>query len=397
MRVELDLFKGDIIAVKYYDDGRKEYVHGDVEVNDMLDNLYAKEGKSLFELIADNTLVITKRVWSKYELLNNKAIIRRTADEKMTRATTKKTTKPVEETSAPTIVPVESTPYQEEVTSSPVVIPSVEEEVVTPEIVDTVSSETISSDGAIDVGESSVSETTEVRERKTNGSKGIKNLKRVGFTALALVVGGYILVGGFNNLFKKKDNNDHKDNHNDNHRYEENIENFDVETTHEPEQYETFEDDPDTIYRYVEQGSLVKYDDMQTQIDGINEVCFSFQPCQLENLVVDSDKDAISTICGMRNRVLNNACDTDTYLNNAVNYLFENGTIFDGKVIKGYDSLSPYAQYIVLVANQSILQLNTNYEHTTAYNAYNFDILVNSFDYMINDTYTTLINNNKIR
>lgn len=372
MRVELDLFKNEIIAVKYYSDGRKEYVHGDVDVNDMLNGLYASEGKSLFELIADNTIVITKRVWGKYELLDNKAIIRRTFDDKKTKTTSGKTTTTESSTTTtmPKAEPSTVAPEPSSMTSgSGFIAPS----------------GPTTSDGAIDVGGATVTE-----ERETKPKKGIKNLKRVGLAALALVVGGYILVGGYNNLFKKDKNNENNNDGKNDDRYEQNIDADD-------EVYEVIPDNPDEVNRYVDQGSVVQYDDMQTQIDSINEVCFTFEPCTLENLVVDSDREAIATINSMRNRVLNGTCDADTYLNNVVNYIFENGTIFDNKVIKGYDSLSTYAQYVVLVASQSVLQLDINYDHTTAYNNYNFNVLVNSFDYMVNDTYTSLMNVSKTR
>ena len=370
MRVEIDLFKGDLIAIKYFTDGRKEYFHGDIEVNEMLNNLYASEGKNLFELIANDTIVINKRVWTKYELLGNKSIIRRTVDEKKT-VTRTKSEKPVvnkEEEVKPSVSPTPADTTETHVEPTPEVSEEHEEikDISTP-------------DGAIDVV---VSDPTSEREERVKPRKGIKNLKRVSIAALAVVVGGYILVNGYNHLFKQhEDNKDNNDNHNDNHRYEETIEYPSVEPTVEP----------------YNNGSVVNYDDMETQIDIINEACFNFQPCSLENLVVDSDREAIYTINNMRNKVLNNSCDADTFLNNIVNYIFENGTIFDGNVIKGYDSLTPYAQYIVLVASQSILQIDTNYEHTTTYSNYNFDVLVNSFDYMVNATYLRLVDNNKTR
>lgn len=254
-------------------------------------------------------------------------------------------------------------------------------------------------DGAIDVVVADP--VKEEKKEKTKTKKGIKRLKTYGKVALVILTGGVILyhsgVKNFieKNLLEGNDNKNNEDSVNDSDAYSMTQTNPGEEVIHV-----SYDNNGESIVDYGESsgknnyelGSIIENEDMETQIQTINDICFNYQPCSLYNLVVDSDRDAIYAINNMRNSVLTNNCDPETFLNNVVNYLYENGTIFDGKTIKTYDSLNSYARYIVLASSQSILQLCPNYSHTTSSNDYNYSNLTSSFNYMVNEDYRYLTN-----
>ena len=266
----------------------------------------------------------------------------------------------------------------------------------------------VEEDGSVDVVVKEENDKKEDSKEKAKKSKlTVKNLKIAGVVSLVALAGVAIISGGLRNAVKN----------NSNVPSDENIpvevsvdgnESYGM-TYNEPSNetiYVSYDDNGSTIVDYGDTynyqnnyayGSIVDTESMEGQIQAINDSCFSYQPVSFENLVVDSDKDAMYTINNMRNRVLANNCSAETYLNNIVNYLFENGNIFDGRVIKTYDSLNQYAQYIVLASAQSILQEYPNYNHITNQGEYDYNKLTTSFNYMIDDTYRTLTNQGSYR
>ncbi len=380
MNINIYMFHNKFIADIVYEDGKKDSAIGAEMINEKLNYIYAKTGKNLTQLISEKVVSIKQNVWEKYSLEGKKIFVSIDKDN------TKK---------APEKQPVKQPEKKEPEKKEP------EKKDNSPKKGD---------DGAVDVtGQATESKKDE--EKKDNGKKGI-TLKKVAPYAIAAVIaiGSLVYAGGVrdaarNNLPNTPENTpivyeisgEQQNEFTFNTSPEETIVSYSFPAQEEPAQEESFAvatEAAGTTYRYVDEGSAVKYSDMDTQIQVINDACFGFKPCELQNLVVESDYSAIETISNMRNRVLNGSCDPATFMNNVVNYIFEGGTVFDGRVIKAFDSLSPFGQYIVLVSSQSILQLVPNYEHTTTYNSYNFDILVNSYNYMVDATYRQLTDGN---
>ena len=403
-------------------------------INTVLRNIYEKEGNSLGDLINDKRIVIaSSKVWDKYNLSNGKFFIKndKVKDE------------PVVIRSTPTVVPTDSVPVtpvvddskkdtvvvsdpvvaEAPVVSSPVV--SDPAPVVVPDTVLTDESDkeeekedvaVVHDDGALDVTDAKTSE-----KKKTNSKTKVK-LKKIGVGALAVIAAGVVLCVGLKSIFDKDSSNS---NTNDNKRNDDRR----VDTSPIPESTPTLPSDEELIqgmieepeeteevisysdedtyetgyveseeiveegptYDYSDKGSVVRYDDMETQLNVVNEICDSLRPCELENLVVGSDYDAIHTICSMRNNVLNGTCSPEYFTNCIIDYTYENSTVFGDKPIQEFGTLSPFGKYVVIVASETILPLcDKNYEYTTPENVYRLDVLYDSDDYMINDLYRYL-------
>ena len=139
-------------------------------------------------------------------------------------------------------------------------------------------------------------------------------------------------------------------------------------------------------------GSSVSYDSMDEQIQAINNLCNSMQLTHLEELVVDEDYQSIAVVNFIRNEVLSNRYDTKAFIDNAVNYIYENGNNFAGNQIKQFNELTPYAKYIVLTAVQTMLPNCKGYYHNTEYGEYNEYSLSVALDEEVNYIANRLIN-----
>lgn len=375
MKIKIDVFDQELIAsIDYVDAMKKEYVHGESEISKKLEKICKQESKSLTELLSDGTVNIAKKVWTKYTLVDNSRIVKKAA-------TVEKTIT----TSGPTTVK-KTSPTKSSVAKS-------EDKTITK-----------SEDGAYAV------EDEEEKKEKDPLSKYEKRRRRIKRLKIAAVAAAVILSGvAIHGCMKDALKNSNKSSKNNNDtRTEQSVDDTSIETTYDMSDEDVISNsyDDGSMYtvsgndsmtvgysdstRYSDYGSNVDNDNMVNQLQTINDLCFSYQQCTLENLVVPNDYEVIRTINGMRNRVLAGTCTPEAFMNNVIDYVFENGMSFDGKVIRNYDSISPYAQYIVLTSSQSILQLCPGMEHTTNNYVYGFDTLVNSFDYMINEDYTLL-------
>ena len=372
MKIEIYMVGKRLLTDIVYKDGKKDSAIGEEVLNEKLKYIYDSTSKNLLELISDGVIVIKRNVWDNYTLKDNKFLV------KLDKVVTKPGSKPAGDKPKDGTTgskPAGDKPKDGTTGSKPAG--------------DKPKDDAIGADGAYDVSSTA-------SDSKKKGKHRITLRKITPYAATLLAVGSvaYMLSGGIGNVATNNNMSyqgqkplvvtsaephiETTYNMND----EEVVHNYQAEDI----SFEVRLDDPSTTYRYADSGSAVKYDDMKTQIQTINDVCIGYQPCTLEELVVQSDYNAIAVINNMRNRVLTGSCDANTYLNNIVNYIFEGGNIFDGSVIKTYDSLSPFAQYIVLVSSETILQKCPYYEHKTAANSYNFNILVNSYDYMIDAT-----------
>ena len=369
------------VTISDIDGTRLYYVYNESGINYYLDCLVAEEHKSIADLLADKSLKIS----IDEVLLDEKGVIVKNLDGKNVKVT-----------------------YNAE--KGQVVFPKVYNASVSPK-----------------KEEKKDTKKEEKTDLDTKKKKRIKNIKILaGLTALVLAAGyvGSRLSGGKNDVRNNNlENNNNKSNVEDqsfhdpyygqtdeqiiqdmagNGGYIEPEEEIYTNPSEEinvgfesPIEYVEPINEVQPLKEYYHLGSDISFDDMNTQIQVINDECFKYGPTALYNLVYENDRDAIYTIVNMRNGIFDGICSSTEFLNNAVNYIFENGLNFDGKQIKSFDSLSAYSQYIVLVATQSVLQLQPNYENTTPSNYYNYDMLVNSFDYMVDYTYKTLTNSGK--
>lgn len=268
---------------------------------------------------------------------------------------------------------------------------------------DTLSSEEIveESDGALDVstGDSVMEDSRVVTETESDKKpkKGIKFLKVIG-TAGAIIAAGYIIVKsgifGFTDSFENKDN---RSDDNNNNRYEDNIEDNNIETTFTTPEPEVISNGYDEEKNDVYEANI--QDDIEVQIQRVNDACFTYDPCSLYTLVSFSDRQPIEVITTARNETLANRYDVIDLIDQYIKYVFEGATMFDGNVVKAYDYLSPYARYIVLVSGQSMLELCTDYNYSTIYNGgvnvYDYESVTDSFNILIDQTYRELTNKEK--
>ena len=256
-------------------------------------------------------------------------------------------------------------------------------------------------DGALDVSsdDSVIERPTVVTEVETDRKtkKGIKFLKVIG-TAGAIIAAGYIIVKsgifGFTDSFENKDN---RSDDNNNNRYEDNIEDNNIETTFTTPEPEVISNGYDEEKNDVYETNI--QDDIEVQIQRVNDACFTYDPCSLYTLVSFSDRQPIEVITTARNETLDNRYDVIDLIDQYIKYVFEGATMFDGNVVKAYDYLSPYARYIVLVSGQSMLELCTDYNYSTIYNGgvnvYDYESVTDSFNILIDQTYRELTNKEK--
>ena len=241
-----------------------------------------------------------------------------------------------------------------------------------------------------------------VKEKKEK----IKNLKVFNWKHLRNIVITGLVVAGVTYLAVPKGgtyNNNNNNNNNDDNDYDRNhYSTYDDGSV--PTTFNTSEDVVSATSMPAYMDSSPVYDEnIEARMNDLAGICYQnisdmynfvnggtlteyANPCNLENLVSNSDRDAIRVISDSRNYVVNNAYNdrnviltkTDVYrfLMDYVNYAFEGGTVFDGQAIKAFDYLDPYSQYIVTVVGESMLQLYPGYNYESAYVNYSYEELV---------------------
>jgi len=146
-------------------------------------------------------------------------------------------------------------------------------------------------------------------------------------------------------------------------------------------------------YDYQQLGSNID-EDMATQLDVIDRAAvYEDIPFQFENLVVANDYDAIYALNCIRNSALNGGINNYTFIDTLVRYMFENDNYVNGSFIESYNSLHPYAQYIVVRMSQGALEKCRDYNS----NGYDHDRLVNNYDVYGSDLYEILTQKEKTR
>ena len=420
MKNKMLLGRADLANGKYLN-----YISLD-EINGAIAELAKQKGVTLSYLVANGLVSCDPKILSKYDIdIFEGKIIDRT---KPRVSTPRVRSTPIVEPSTPVSTPI--TPVEDAVSTmtpeptvpvTPVVDPVPTEDIPVVEPVVT-ADVPVHSDGAVDPVITAATETTPVvaaapvaetsPSKETKKRKRIKNLKTFGITTLALAGAIAVIAGGLNSAVK---NNTGKD-VTEGTKVVVNVDGTEydarVYATQEPVVYQedTIIVHEDDSYFMPEATPVPEYDeaysfgssisaleeDMASQAQAVNDICFRYERCTLEQLVTESDFDAIYTINSLRNDVVSNRCSGEVFMNNIVNYIFESGNNFNGRVIKTYDSLSPFAQYIVLVAGQSILvEKCPSYNHQTQYNNYDASNLSISFDYMVDATYRQITSRSK--
>ena len=135
-----------------------------------------------------------------------------------------------------------------------------------------------------------------------------------------------------------------------------------------------------TSGRYADLGSSVDSDDMGSQLDTIDGSVMKRVPFQYENLVVPDDYDAIRAISNVRNKILSGELTHQQGMDMLAKYYFEGNRYVDGLFIEPYESLSPYARFIVIRVSQGVLQWDIKYKGNGEYMLFDFDTISPSYD-----------------
>ena len=132
------------------------------------------------------------------------------------------------------------------------------------------------------------------------------------------------------------------------------------------------------------------YYDMETLIQMVNDICFNYEQGKLEDLVEVSEKETIAVINKMRKSVLNGTCSPERFMDCIIAYGFGNKSTFNGIQVKPYGTISTFSHYVIMACAESIVQLCPDYQTVFENDYYDYSILVDSYDYMIDYDYRSL-------
>ena len=384
-----------------YVDKKDITVSGVSSINNILRELYAKEGKTFADLINEGRVEISSAaVWEKYDLLSNMLFVK-IGKSKTKKASTKdledKSEKEPEDKTGKEPEDKSEKEPEDETGKEPEDETGKEPEDETGKEPEDDSE--LGDDGAYDplpVGGDKKGKDGEKPE-KGKDTKGKKvSLRSVGFKALAGLVGvvvAYVGIGHLNKYFSKKDSNntskgpekelsiDINENGNEIHttynlpsdeelittiNYDPNTEAFYVEPEETPQVEETQRVEEEHV-EYVPQnieghdftslGSIIQFDEMETQLDVIDRAAVERKSFAFENLVVADDYDAIHALNVLRENAINRNDDysNSEYMQALINYVFHNGNYVNGNFVEGFNSLHPFGQYIVIRMSQGQL------------------------------------------
>ena len=223
----------------------------------------------------------------------------------------------------------------------------------------------------------------EEKEEKGKPKKGVK-FRNFCVRTLAVVAAGFLLCEAVK-LFK------HDDTENENT----NDDIYTGELDLDGEQYTYNLNDNDVIEqvyenktgRYESLGSIIDYDDMETQLEVIDNCVIRDELFGFENLVVPDDYEAVRTISNLRTDVINGNLENTKFIDMLVDYIFGGNKYVNGNIIEEYNSLHPYSQYSVVRILQGRLQFAPDYNNGT----YDFNSLANLCDVYGSDLYEILM------
>lgn len=372
-KIKLTIERQLMVCIISYSDGDVIKLSGVESINTVLRNIYDKEGIKFRDLINSGRLTIDNgKIWDYYDLDENNYFV------KMSEVKKTVTEAPVK-------------PEKEE----KIIESSVEPE-TKPET--TVAETKEEADGSITpVVEEPGKTETKTEPEKKKGIKLRKVFKKAAAWGAILVLTGLGALGvskDLGNIFSGKNSSGGTYNN-------ENDEDGKSYTT-------TFtSNDDDLIQRSLsnQQNNNVYYnpyeslgscldEDIEIQLSTIDqEAVFEERPFQFENLVVSNDYDAIYALNSVRNKALNGSCSYYTYLDTLVRYMFKNDNYVNGSFIESYNSLNPYAQYIVVRMSQGALDRCRDYNA----NGYDFNKLVDNYNNYGCDLFVRLTQNEKTR
>ena len=398
--IELSMYQQALIAIVEYSSGKKETLLGqDLNViNDKLDEYAKEKGKTVADLFGERLVSVdpnkAKTIAARFNLEGNNIVKKKT----VTMPTPKKDEKPTESAERPSdeipsAPPVESEPELHEDGS----LDAVETPVATPRRrrADRYTSDAVARE-----------------ESKPKKKKGISKFKRYGAAVLvATLIGGagyagYKLAGGSKNAINNNTNrytnagntNNQQNNvqNNTNNAYQANI---------QPGRYDAVGSSVanESIDGIIEYANFESYENISEIYSFLRGADLEGQPelCDVQNTVSDRDRAAVALVVELKNRIVNNTYNSRDrvtarneamfFLNQFCNYVFENGNMLNGQTVKTYDSLSPYAQYVVNVLGQSVLQLCPDYIYQSPSNTFDFNNLMALLNNNVNDSYTRVV------
>ena len=349
--ITIDVQRGVLKAVATYEnDGETKTIPIDKvdNVNAILSIIYDKEDKNLSELIDEHRVFVTPKVANYYGIVDDKFFSKIAVDTKQSEKSEKKPTKKGQPKPEPEKKPEsEKKPEPEKASSD------------------------------------------DDDEEKKGGIK---------FRNFAIKVGAGLLIGTLlilgvreickqimKNSGKSDTKNYHVDINDDGEEYSYNM--TDEEALMEAKNA------PVELNDYKALGSIVEYDDMNTQLAVIDDLTFRDELFEFQNLVVDDDKDAIGILNGLRNQIFEGTLSKEDFMRIIVDYVFNNNRHICGKFIEEYNNLHPFGQYIVIRMSQGILQDCRGYND----GMYNFNTLVTLYDVYGDEAYRKLMNEYKIK
>ena len=400
-------------------------------INTVLRNIYEKEGVSLANLLnAGRVIIRSTRVWDKYNVTGNGYFCKivKDVDKKVIKDDSTKTeptkvepvkTEPVKTEPAKS-EPVKTEPVKTEpAKTEPVKAEPVKTEPVKTEPVkaEPVKAEPKKSNGTVTrtKGDSSNAKVTKGKTRIL--LRDVNRNSLVWFSLLVLTTIG--ITGTIHIIKHRKSNNSNPSNNNNEYRQEisnddkqytanlpsdeELINNRSVyEEVFHPEENASNQEYVDYGYqenqgRYAYLGSCVEDKDMRMQLDEIDNSVYQQRQFQYENYVVADDFDAIYAISNLRNAVLNHICSPKEFLDQVVEYIFEDGYYVNSSFIEKYESLNPLAKFIVIRMTQGVMQWDTNYTKYVNGELYNFDKFAEEFDIKGDAVFNVLMQNERTR
>ena len=426
-KIEIGIYYGKISAHVSYVSGGAIDLIGEDSVNSAINQLVSERGLNVIAMLLSNTspkpiVIKDEKVMNKYDFDGTK-FIDKTKSSKQRKTNSKVDNKPVlnPEPEKPAEVVKPEKPVETAKPEKPTeaVKPEKPAETAKPEK----PAETVKPEKPAEAAKPEKPAETVKPETHTKQNIGVRNLPRInnlkvnGKKIAAVCLAGLVLVGSWYTLSSLNRNNSNRNN---------NVSNNDSNVRNENVVYEQnnpYNYDYNYNYDYEENNfnqNMYAFQDVESRVNEINENCYrnisdiysflyngnglneSINLCDVQNYVNSDDRAAVDAITIARNNIVNEAYNyksepitlTSVYVFMAdyVNYVFENGTTFNGVPIKSYESLDPYSQYAVAILGQSILQLRPDYDYTSrsSNRNYQYDNLMSAFESITNSTRSSL-------
>ena len=134
-----------------------------------------------------------------------------------------------------------------------------------------------------------------------------------------------------------------------------------------------------------------RHDTMQNLLEDIHIACFEYVIVQFDHLCPEEDQSTVRAIAQMRNDALEGKCTPEEFVIEFARYGYGNDTIFNNQRVKGYGHLSFISQYIILEMGRWMIELCPDIHFMVEANYFDYDIITDSYDYMIDYSYDHLL------